>query len=159
MTIRPLDLADIPLLTGWIVAKPLWQRYRLDAARLRARLETALERGDILLVADADPGVRACGFAWCLPQRAFARSAYLRLIGVREGYTGSGIGAQLLDRVEDAAAKTGKDLFLLVSDFNEAAQRFYRRQGYRQVGALPAYILPDVTELVYWKRLYDDNGR
>ncbi len=43
--------------------------------------------------------------------------------------------------------------FLLVSDFNEDAQRFYEREGYLRVGPLPGLVLPDVAELLYWKRL------
>jgi hypothetical protein len=44
------------------------------------------------------------------------------------------------------------DLFLLVSDFNHDAQRFYQRQGYQQIGAIPGYVLPDVSELIFRKR-------
>jgi hypothetical protein len=43
--------------------------------------------------------------------------------------------------------------FLLCSDFNISAQAFYERHGWTRVGALPGLVLPDVAELVYWKRL------
>jgi ribosomal protein S18 acetylase RimI-like enzyme len=82
---------------------------------------------------------------------AFGRSAYLRLIGVRPDKARSGIGAQLLNHIEQSIS--GTDLFLLVSDFNRDAQVFYRRQGYEQIGAIPGYVLPDVTELIFRKRL------
>ncbi len=82
---------------------------------------------------------------------AFGRSDYLRLIGVRADCAGQGIGAALLSEVE--ARATSRDLLLLVSDFNEGAQRFYRRMGYEQIGAIPGYVLPDVTELIFRKRL------
>jgi hypothetical protein len=41
----------------------------------------------------------------------------------------------------------------LVSDFNVQAQRFYLRQGYTQVGVIDAYVLPDVAELLFRKRV------
>ena len=41
----------------------------------------------------------------------------------------------------------------LVSDFNTDAQHFYERHGYVRAGALAGLVLPDVTELIYWKRL------
>jgi len=63
------------------------------------------------------------------------------------------VGAALLRSAEDAALKINPELFLLVSDFNVDAQRFYQRQGYQQIGAIPGYVLPDVTELLYWKQL------
>jgi ribosomal protein S18 acetylase RimI-like enzyme len=75
---------------------------------------------------------------------------------VRAGYTGLGIGAALLGQAEQAAAKIAREMFLLVSDFNVDAQRFYQRQGYSPVGAIPGYVLPDVTELLYWKRLQQE---
>jgi ribosomal protein S18 acetylase RimI-like enzyme len=152
--IRPLTAPDIPLIAGWMVATPLWQRYRLTEARARSSLEQALSRADVLLVADVDDANgQACGFAWCLREGAFGRSTYLRILGVQASHTGLGIGAVLLSHAEQTAAETTDALFLLVSDFNVEAQRFYQRQGYHHIGAIPGYVLPDITELIYWKRL------
>jgi ribosomal protein S18 acetylase RimI-like enzyme len=154
ISIRPLMAPDIPLIAGWMVATPLWQRYRLTEANARSGLEQALSRADVLLVADAgNENGQACGLVWCLREGAFGRSTYLRILGVQAGHAGLGIGAALLARAEQIAAETTDALFLLVSDFNVEAQRFYQRQGYRQIGAIPGYVLPDVTELIYWKRL------
>ena len=58
----------------------------------------------------------------------------------------------LLTEVESQAKS--RDLFLLTSDFNEGAQRFYRRMGYTQIGAIPSYVVPDVTELIFRKQLH-----
>jgi ribosomal protein S18 acetylase RimI-like enzyme len=154
VSIRPLMASDIPLIAGWMVTTPLWQRYQLTEMSARSDLERALSRADVLLVADADSeNGQACGLAWCLPEGAFGRSAYLRILGVQASHTGLGIGAALLARAEQTAAEATAAMFLLVSDFNVEAQRFYQRQGYRQIGAIPGYVLPDVTELLYWKRL------
>jgi GNAT superfamily N-acetyltransferase len=154
VSVRPLAVSDIPVVAGWLVITPLWQRYQLTEANARSGLESGLSRADILLVSDCDTADgQACGLAWCLREGAFGRSAYLRLLGVRAGYTGLGVGAALLDQAEQAAAKITREMFLLVSDFNLDAQRFYQRQGYTPIGAIPGYVLPDVTELLYWKRL------
>jgi ribosomal protein S18 acetylase RimI-like enzyme len=154
VSVRPLTAPDIPLIAGWIVATPLWRRYRLTETGTRSSLERALSRADLLLVADVDhDNGQACGLAWCLPEGAFGRSTYLRILGVQASHTGLGIGAALLSRAEQIAAETTNAMFLLVSDFNVEAQRFYQRQGYSQIGAIPGYVLPDVTELLYWKRL------
>jgi GNAT superfamily N-acetyltransferase len=154
VSIRPLVASDIPLVAGWVVATPLWQRYRLTEAGTRSSLGQALSRADLMLVADVDhENGQACGLAWCLPEGAFGRSTYLRILGVQANHTGLGIGAALLAHAEQITAQTTNTMFLLVSDFNVEAQRFYQRQGYRQIGAIPGYVLPDVTELLYWKRL------
>jgi ribosomal protein S18 acetylase RimI-like enzyme len=151
ITIRPMTANDIPLLSAWLVKLPLMQRYGQTLERATTNFKIGLERGDWLLTADSE--TPACGFAWVIPRGTFGRSPYLRLIGVRADMAGSGIGARLLDAMEARAAEVADDLFLLVSDFNEGAQRFYRRQGYVQIGAIPDYVLPQVSELVFRKRL------
>lgn len=158
MTLRPMEQTDIPVVVAWMLATPLWQRYGLTEAGTRAGFERALADGDLLLVADLDePEGRACGLAWCLRRGMFGRSAYLRILGVRGELAGRGLGAVLLDRAEAELSEATDTLFLLVSDFNAEAQRFYERQGYVRVGALPAYVLPDVTELLYCKRLRESH--
>jgi ribosomal protein S18 acetylase RimI-like enzyme len=150
--IRPMTADDIPLVVHWMVEIPLWQRYQITAARAHTQFESGLTRQDILLVADCEAS-RACGFAWCLPEGMFGRSAYLKLIGVRPELAAGGVGSALLAVVEQAALAFGDALFLLVSDFNRDAQRFYQRHGYREVGVIPGYVLADVNELLYWKRI------
>ncbi len=140
---------DIPAISQWMADLPLWRRYGVTPQSANAQFAGALAHGDLLLVAGESTDV--CGFAWCVPGGAFGRSDYLRLIGVRADCAGQGVGAALLTEVE--ARATSRDLLLLVSDFNEGAQRFYRRMGYDQIGALPGYVLPDVSELIFRKRL------
>ncbi|MFO7322450.1 MAG: GNAT family N-acetyltransferase [Chloroflexota bacterium] len=152
VAVRAMTAADIPTIARWVVETPLWQRYGATMDEVARSLGEALQTGAIALAADM-AGETACGFAICLPRGGFGRSAYLRLIGVRPGLTGSGVGAALLGEVERRALEISADLFLLVSDFNEGAQRFYKRHGYTQIGAIPGYVLPDVTELIFRKVL------
>lgn len=151
VTIRSMINSDMPLLAAWMVETPLWQRYGLTIERAVANFEKALTQGDWLLTAEQDNDV--CGFAWAMPKGTFGRSPYLQLIGVKPNQTGSGIGTKLLNEIERKSAEVADDLFLLVSDFNESAQHFYKRQGYTQIGAIEGYVVPDVTELIFRKRL------
>jgi ribosomal protein S18 acetylase RimI-like enzyme len=151
--IRPIRHDDVPVIASWLVTIPLYQRYKLTADRAIAQFEKALGNRDMLLAADGRDGESACGFAWCIVGGAFGRSVYLRLIGVRPERAEEGIGSALLAASEQDALKISSDLFLLVSDFNHDAQRFYQKHGYQQIGAIPGYVLPDVTELIYWKHL------
>ncbi len=151
MTVRPLRASDIPALAPALAALPLMTRYRRGADRVAADLEAALARGDGLLAWEVAGAAR--GLAWFLREATFGMGGYLRLIALAEGAQGSGGGAALLAAFEEEVARASRHAFLLVSDFNEAAQRFYERHGYARVGALPGLVLPEVDELIYWKKL------
>jgi ribosomal protein S18 acetylase RimI-like enzyme len=135
---------------------PLWQRYRVTQTSAQRRFELALERQSTIAVAEKnEPGPREkrlLGFVWYTLRGAFERSGYIPLIGVAPGEYGQGVGNTLMDYAEGQVYQQVGELFLLVSDFNAPAQRFYQRRGYIQVGALPDYILPGVSELIYLKR-------
>lgn len=151
MRTRPLEPAEIPALARALAAVPLLVRYRRDAPALERSLVAAHARGDGLLVADEAGSIR--GLAWFLREGTLAMGGYLKLIAMLPGSEGKGIGAALLAAFEAETSARSAHAFLLVSDFNADAQRFYERHGYERVGALPALVLPDVAELVYWKRL------
>jgi GNAT superfamily N-acetyltransferase len=154
-----------------VSALPLFQRYAVRAERLAEDLSTLAARqdeggsaapGELLLVAEQDGAAglsgSLLGFARVLRSSErtggqFGRGGYLRLIALHPGHSGRGVGARLLSAVEDAVRTCHPDLFLLTSDFNHGAQRFYERAGYLRVGALPDFVHAGITELIYWKRL------
>jgi ribosomal protein S18 acetylase RimI-like enzyme len=150
-SIRSMTPDDLSACADLMANAPLWRRYGVTSASARARLADALAGPGMLFVAVDDDAL--LGFVWCVRRGAFARSGYIPLIGVQAGETGRGVGAALLERAEAWLGESSPDVFLTVSDFNTAAQRFYQRHGYAQVGALPDYVIDGVTELVYWKRL------
>jgi ribosomal protein S18 acetylase RimI-like enzyme len=151
VNIRPLARDEIPALAVALAALPLMVRYGRDAAALGRALEAARGRGEGLLVADDGGAVR--GLAWFLPAGTLAMGGYLRLIAVVPGSEGAGSGVALLRAFEAETARQSAHAFLLVSDFNAGAIRFYEREGYARIGPLPGLVLPDVAELLYWKRL------
>lgn len=148
--IREMQLEDIPTLADWIPSIPLWRRYGLTSTKLTKTLQDAYAGGDWLFVAQHEEAP-ACGCAWLMPRGAFGRSVYLRLLGVHPDYTGLSIGAKLLHQSQIAAFAYQSSMFLLVSDFNVDAQRFYEREGYQKIGEIPRFVLPTVTEYIYWK--------
>lgn len=150
MNIRALLPDDIPALARLMADDPLWQRYGVTEASAARRLAMGLATGATITVAEEDGA--AVGFIWYVARGAFARSGYIMLIGVAPDRRGSGIGRALIAHAEAALFAGADDVFLLASDFNAAAQAFYRRLGYQQVGALPGYVVDGVTELVFWKR-------
>jgi len=149
--IRDFLPSDAPALGTAVAALPLLQRYGRSAEDLARDWARARERGESLLVCE-DAGV-ALGVAWFTRAGTLARGGYLRLLAVAAPAQDRGIGRALLAAYEAAVAAMSRDTFLLVSDFNVTAQRFYERHGYHRVGTLPGLVLPDVDELLYWKRL------
>lgn len=149
VTIRPMTADDIPTIVAWMLETPLWQRYGVTADSSAARFEAGLAQGDLLLAADTDEP--ACGFVWVLPRGAFGRWPYIRLIGVKSSQQGKGIGEALMREVESRIDAT--DLFLLVSDFNLSAQRFYQRLGFEQIGLITGFVQPDIDEVIMRKKL------
>ena len=151
--VEDIPPGEFATVAHWLTRLPLLRRYGLDEDTATRQFAQAHEHGEYLLgVKNTDPVY--CGLAWVLPDGAFGRSAYLRLIAVHPDHTGRGVGGTLLEAVEHLAVQHSHDLFLFVSDFNIPAQRFYQRHDYQQVGAIPGYVLPDVTELLYRKQLH-----
>jgi ribosomal-protein-alanine N-acetyltransferase len=154
--IQPLAGANIPACVQVMLENPLWQKYGATAEGAQKMFEAALAAGAQILTARVSGQV--AGFAWVAPRGAWDRSAYLRLIGVLPAFQGRHIGRTLLQAVEKLAAETAEDMFLLVTDSNISAQRFYTRAGYRQVGAIPDYVVQGITELIFYKRLKPQTG-
>lgn len=151
LTIRPLQREDIPALARWVAATPLWQRYGVTEENFGERLSRGLaERATIYVAAEEEI---VAGFIWLVARGAFNRSGYVQLIGVRADARARGIGRALMAFAERELAQHTRDVFLLVSEFNTEAQRFYARLGYRQIGALKDYVVPGVSELIFWKCL------
>ena len=151
MNVRPLTATEIPPLAELLATLPLMVRYGRGAAALGRALEAARGRGEGLLVAEEGGALR--GLAWFLPAGTLALGGYLKLIAVVPGAEGKGTGLALLRAFEAETARQSAHAFLLVSDFNAGAIRFYERGGYAHVGPLPGLVLPDVAELLYWQKL------
>lgn len=150
--IRAMTADDIPLIAEWMVTGDLWVHYDLTVDVIAADFTLALERGDLLLVIDTERPAR--GFAWCLPTGMFGAFPYLKRIGVDPAVTGAGLGGLLLQEIERRLIETGRrELFLLVSDFNTGAQRFYRRNGYQEIGRLPDLAVSGIDEIFLRKQL------
>ena len=171
---RPSDGSGLRLLARELAHGPLLSRYAADPARLGAELSALADsdhRTETLLIAEetashtesaesaesvkaTESGARLCALARFSHSGMFGRlGGYLQLIAVAPSHQGQGVGSLLLSHVEQTVGAHSRDLFLLASHFNDAAHRFYARHGYREVGQLPAYVRPDITEHIFWKRL------
>jgi ribosomal protein S18 acetylase RimI-like enzyme len=133
-----------------MAASPLLRRYGVTERSAGASLAEAIRTRDMLLV--AVEGRDPVGLAWVITTRALDRSAYLRLLLVREGEQSQGLGSRLLTRGErDARAAGSRHLVLLVTKTNRRARAFYERHGYTHIGDLPGLVRAGIAESLYLK--------
>jgi len=147
--VRPARPEDFPALARELETLPLFRRYGTTAAQFEASWLKAMGAGEGLWVAER--AGEAAGLCWFLQPGAFGRGAYLRTLALTAGAQRGGLGKALLDVYERETASATGGWFLLVSDFNGDAQRFYARHGYHQVGRLDGFVLPEIAELLFWK--------
>ncbi|MGH2409870.1 MAG: GNAT family N-acetyltransferase [Chloroflexota bacterium] len=153
--ITPLSERDIPALTRIMSHSLPWTRYQITEAAARRLWWDALATAANVVVARLDG--QTVGFAWYVEHGGFGLGGYLKLLGVQATARGHGVGGALLEHVEWWAVQQGqRDLFLLVSDFNTAAQMFYQARGYTRVGEIPEFVAPGISELIFRKRLVID---
>ena len=150
MIIRPMAPGDVPSLARLMAGDPLWQRYGVTEESAARRLREGFAAGAPIAVAEIEG--EPVGFVWYVERGAFNRSGYIMLIGVQRDARGSGVGRALMEHAEAALFAQASDVFLLVSDFNEAAQAFYGRLGYEQVGTILGYVVPGISEQIFRKR-------
>lgn len=165
VTVRPAQPEDAEAaeeLGRRVAAQPLLVRYGVSATGLSAELARLVRAQPPLGAGEAPGATRVLlglvdeelrGFARFTRSGSLGGGGYLQLIAIQPGAEGGGLGARLLQGVEEAVRERSHSLFLLTADFNHAAQRFYERHGYQRAGALPGYARPDIVELLYWKRL------
>ncbi|WP_254768352.1 GNAT family N-acetyltransferase [Salinilacihabitans rarus] len=138
-TIEPATPADVETIADQWVRLARGQRGHgshvlADGNRETMRATLAAHRLDGgLLVARLDGDV--VGFASFTLERGAleldATRGVLSNLYVDPGHRGRGIGSALLGAVEDALVERGADVLALeVLADNEAARRFYRREGY-----------------------------
>ena len=88
---------------------------------------------------------RVAGIA--VVRQKFLLGDYLELLGVADWARGKGLGGQLLTHVEEAVFARGKNVFACVSDFNDQARKFYKKQGYQEIGPMPDFLIPGSAEI------------
>jgi ribosomal protein S18 acetylase RimI-like enzyme len=153
VVITPGSAADVPALGPlWVEvhhrhaeSMPELAPYVSDAttwAEHRKVYEEVMGRpGSILLLARIGEELAGYGMAHVFPAAGSflvdtwatgPRIGEIETLAVRPAHRGKGIGARLLDGLEEALAADGvEDLILGVLPGNDSARRLYERRGYR----------------------------
>lgn len=96
------------------------------------------------------------GFALVRPK--FLIGDYLELLVVAPAARGKGLGSALLSHVEAVVFARVKNLFACVSDFNAEARRFYKKNGYQEIGPMPNLLIPGSAEILLRKTTGPQRG-
>ncbi len=151
-----MRLEDTPAGVRILIHNPLWQRYGITPEAAGRMFLDALAQGATILAARV--GGQMVGFVWYVTHGAWDRSGCIFPIGMLPPYLGKGVGEKLLAAAEAQMAEEVGEFFLLVTDSNSGARRFYRRLGYYLVGAIPDYVVAGITELIFFKKRLEGKG-
>lgn len=79
------------------------------------------------------------------------RGVYLEMLAVLPSAQGLGLGACALDYVEREYRDKTRNIWLLVSAFNERARGFYQAKGFTQIGMIKDFLVEGEDEILMRK--------
>lgn len=111
-----------------------------DARAFYESLLPELEHGTRVLLAAYDDGVLVgtVQFVHAWPPNSQHRAEVAKLL-VHRRARGKGVGRALMERLEEEARADGKNLLILDTVSERAAERLYERLGWTRLGAVPDY--------------------
>jgi len=145
-TIRSIHPDDRAAVVQLLEASDPWKALGYTAADWN-RIFCPIPQGRDTYVAELDG--RIAGIA--IVKQKFLAGDYLELLGVADWARKQGIGRRLLTHIEQLVFGRTKNLFACVSDFNEPARTFYKKQGYQEIGPMPNFLIPGSAELLLRK--------
>jgi [ribosomal protein S18]-alanine N-acetyltransferase len=149
--IRSMRGSDTDTCASLMLAIPLWAQYGMTPGRARAAFAAVGDGTSSGIVAEENG--RVIGFIVFRVTGTFVHSGYIHDVGVALEAQNRGVGTSLMDAAETEIFRHGPNVFLLVSESNSGAHRFYERRGYRRIGDIPDYIRQGITEILYRKTL------
>ena len=149
VTLDKMDGALAKKLALEVASMDPWARYPYPAEALVGYLEAYRPDAPRYVLRHADVIIGACGL-----QLAWLRGPYVQFLALLPAFQGKGYGRLVLDWVEACARDSEcRNIWVLVSDFNERARAFYKSAGFRMVCDLPDLVRDGRTEILMRKRI------
>lgn len=148
--VEPVDRDAIASLAAHVAAMDPWRQYpSYSAVQITRYLESIVPGAPRLLIRSEPDVIGAVGL-----KLDWLRGHYLQFLAVLPAYQGCGIGAATLAWLDGKAKEHGaRNLFVLSSEFNNRAIRFYERHGFRRIASLPDLVTDGITEIMLRKKL------
>jgi ribosomal protein S18 acetylase RimI-like enzyme len=144
--VRPMTAEDRTAVIELLADSDPWKRLGFQAEDWDSYFTPLPQGRDSYVV---DEGGKVAGIA--VIRQKFLLGDYIELLAVADWARGKGLGGRLLAYVETAVFAREKNLFICVSDFNEQARRFYKKQGYHEIGSLPNLLIQGSAEILLRK--------
>lgn len=157
MVIERAKMKDIDQCVDILFVPEIGQLYFPKKELLREELEKNIDRDSIYVDRGSD-GETVQGVIWYQQEGLFHAFPYLHMIAVRGDCRHQGVGAGLMEFYEQNSLMCGKNkmrikVFLLVSDLNTNAQKFYLSRGYEEVSRLESLFRKGITERLLMKKV------
>ena len=128
-----------------------------DAVLFFRKVIAAMQRGEIVLLT-AKLGGRIVGTVQLgldTPRNQPHRGEVKKLL-VHRAARNRGVGAALMQRIEDIAKQHGRTL-LVLDTASDSAERLYERGGWQRLGTIPDYAMwPQggfCDTIIFWKKI------
>jgi ribosomal protein S18 acetylase RimI-like enzyme len=144
--VRPMTAKDRSGVIELLASSDPWKRLGYQAKDWDSYF-TPLPQGRDSYVVEQNS--RVAGIA--VVRQKFLLGDYLELLGVADWARGKGLGGLLLAYVEVSVFERVQNLFACVSDFNDQARHFYKKQGYEEIGPMPNLLIPGSAEILLRK--------
>lgn len=154
--IRPIIPDDTPTLVRLTAETEMFKPLEIRALQevLHDYFEETMAQGHRSFL--IEEGNKVLGYVYYAQAPMADNTWYLYWIAVDRAYQGNGIGAKLLEWVEDdVRMREGRLLFIETSMLNhyEPTRRFYLKRGYEQVARLRDWYADGDDMAIFRKRL------
>jgi ribosomal protein S18 acetylase RimI-like enzyme len=157
MTIRPLAVADREPIEGILRATNVFNEEEIQIAlELIDICLTDPRQKDYEIFSSVDSDGRIAGYVCVGPTPATASTYDLYWIAVDPGVQGHGVGAELMQWMEQYISAEGGRLIVAETSSTEnydATRRFYQRNGYELLAQIREYYRPGDDLVVFGKYL------
>lgn len=153
--IRKIEKKDIPHLKNVIDSTGLFPSELLDD--MIADYFNNPNSSDIWLTLELDevPVV----VAYCAPERLTSGTYNLYLIAVLKDHQGKGLGATMMQYIEQLLKKQGQRVLLVetsgLPEF-ESTRRFYDKSNYQRAAVIREFYQEGEDKIIFWKKLQDN---
>jgi ribosomal protein S18 acetylase RimI-like enzyme len=130
----------------WIAATEPWLSLGYRSAPLGRYLGRMARAGRVLVAVEKNT---VSGIAVWQPD--FLLGHFIALLAVRPEAGGKGIGRAMVERMQGAAFRKRRWLYVSSDGDNRAAARFYRKLGFERIARIPGLVRDGRTEILWRK--------